>query len=55
LMARVLSSMLYGVRALDPPVLAAVVFVAVAVTLLATYLASRRALSIEPVEAMRAL
>jgi putative ABC transport system permease protein len=55
LIARVLSSTLYGVHALDLPVLAAVLAVAVGVTLVATYVASRRALSIEPVEAMRAL
>jgi ABC-type lipoprotein release transport system permease subunit len=43
------------VHAFDPPVLAVVVGVSVAVTLLATYVAARRALAIEPVEAMRAL
>ena len=40
---------------LDTPVLLVVVGVAITVTLLATYLAARRALAIEPVEAMRAL
>jgi ABC-type lipoprotein release transport system permease subunit len=50
-----LASALYGVHAFDPPVFAAVIGVAITVTLLATYLAARRALAIEPVEAMRAL
>jgi len=55
LLGRALASAVYGVHAFDPPVLAVVVGVSVAVTLLATYLAARRALAIEPVEAMRAL
>jgi ABC-type lipoprotein release transport system permease subunit len=45
----------FGVRAFDPLVLGSVLVVAVVMTLLATYLAARRALTIEPVEAMRAL
>jgi putative ABC transport system permease protein len=52
---RVLASVLYGVRAFDLPVVAAVLAIAIGVTVIATYLAARRALSIEPVEAMRAL
>jgi ABC-type antimicrobial peptide transport system permease subunit len=55
LLGRALASALYGVHAFDPPVFAAVIGVAITVTLLATYLAARRALAIEPVEAMRAL
>jgi putative ABC transport system permease protein len=55
LAGRGLASSVYGVRALDPLVLAAVIAVAIIVTLLATYLAARRALAIAPVEAMRAL
>lgn len=53
--ARVLASSLYGVRAFDLPVLVIVVGTAALVIVIATYLAARRALSIEPVEAMRAL
>jgi putative ABC transport system permease protein len=52
---RLLASSLYGVRALDVGVLASVAATAAVVILLATYLAARRALSIEPVEAMRVL
>jgi putative ABC transport system permease protein len=55
MIGRVLASALYGVRAFDLPVVATVLAVAIVVTLMATYLAARRALSIEPVEAMRAL
>jgi putative ABC transport system permease protein len=52
---RMLASSVFGVRAFDPLVLGSVLVVAVVVTLLATYLAARRALAIEPVEAMRTL
>jgi putative ABC transport system permease protein len=52
---RMLASSVFGVRAFDPLVLGSVLVVAVFVTLLATYLAARRALAIEPVEAMRTL
>jgi putative ABC transport system permease protein len=55
IIGRVLASVLYGVRAFDLPVVVTVLAVAIGVTLVATYLAARRALSIEPVEAMRAL
>ena len=55
LAGRVLASSLYGVRALDVGVLASVVATSAVVILLATYLAARRALTIEPVEAMRTL
>jgi predicted permease len=55
LVGRMLASSVFGVRAFDPLVLGSVLVVAVIVTLLATYLAARRALAIEPVEAMRAL
>jgi putative ABC transport system permease protein len=55
MIGRVLASVLYGVRAFDLPVVAAVLAIAIGVTVIATYLAARRALSIEPVEAMRAL
>jgi predicted permease len=52
---RWLASLVYGVRAFDPPVLITVVLVSVATTLTATYLAAHRALEIEPVEAMRSI
>jgi putative ABC transport system permease protein len=52
---RMLASSVFGVRAFDPLVLGSVLVVAVVVTLLATYLAARRTLAIEPVEAMRTL
>jgi putative ABC transport system permease protein len=55
LIGRVLASAVYAVHAFDPPVLAGVIGVSITVTLAATYLAARRALAIEPVEAMRAL
>jgi ABC-type antimicrobial peptide transport system permease subunit len=55
LIGRVLASSVFGVRAFDLPVLGSVVVVAVVVTLIATYVAARRSLAIEPVEAMRAL
>lgn len=55
LIGRVLASSIYGVRAFDPPVFVTVSLVAIMITLIATYLAARRALAIEPVEAMRAL
>jgi putative ABC transport system permease protein len=55
LIGRVLASAVYAVHAFDPPVLAGAIGVSITVTLAATYLAARRALAIEPVEAMRAL
>jgi ABC-type antimicrobial peptide transport system permease subunit len=55
MVGRMLASSVFGVRAFDPLVLGLVLVVAVVVTLLATYLAARRALAIEPVEAMRTL
>ena len=54
MLGRVVASAVYGVRALDAPVLAAVVSMTIVVTIVATYLAARRALAVEPAEALRA-
>jgi putative ABC transport system permease protein len=51
---RAMSSLVYGVRALDPAVSGTVLVMTVAVVLLATYLAARRALLIQPVDALEA-
>jgi ABC-type antimicrobial peptide transport system permease subunit len=53
LLGRVLSSFLYGVRSTDPPTIAAVSGVLLAVTFVATYLPSRRALRVDPNAALR--
>jgi putative ABC transport system permease protein len=50
---RVLSSVAYGVRAFDARVIGAATVVAIVVSLIATLLSARRALSIEPLEALR--
>jgi putative ABC transport system permease protein len=51
---RVIAASVYGVEAADPGVLIAVIAASLFVILLATYVAARRALVIEPSEAMRA-
>jgi predicted permease len=51
---RAMSSLVYGARAFDVGVSAVVVSMTVAVVVLATYLAARRALLVEPVEALKA-
>jgi predicted permease len=51
---RFMSSLLFGVSALDPVTYAAVTAGLVATALLASYLPSRRAASVNPVEALRA-
>jgi hypothetical protein len=50
---RAMSSLVYGVRALDPAVSGTVLVTTVSVVLLATYLAARRALLIQPVDALK--
>jgi predicted permease len=51
---RALRSRLYGVEPLDPPSLAAVAALLVAVTVLATWLPARRAARVDPAVALRA-
>jgi putative ABC transport system permease protein len=51
---RALSGMLFGVSASDPWTFAAITVVVAAVALLASYLPARRAVRIDPVEALRA-
>jgi putative ABC transport system permease protein len=53
-LGRLMASAIYGVRAVDLPVIAAVVGATMLVILGATYVSSRRALAIEPAEALRA-
>ncbi|HET9264789.1 MAG TPA: ABC transporter permease [Vicinamibacterales bacterium] len=52
-LARGLTAQLYGVSSTDPVTLAGVTTILVAVTLLASYLPARRALSIDPAIALR--
>lgn len=51
---RVLGSMLYGVRPADPLTFGAVALLVVAIALVASYVPARRALRIDPTEALRA-
>jgi predicted permease len=53
LAARVLRSLMYGMRSMDLGVLAVVVCTLLAAATLATYLPARRAASVDPVSAMR--
>jgi ABC-type antimicrobial peptide transport system permease subunit len=53
LLARLLESMLYGVSAVDPLALAAVTFGLVAIAMAASGIPARRAMAVEPVEALR--
>jgi len=50
---RLLTSLLFGVRATDPITFIAVAFVLAAVTLLAAYLPARRATRVDPAETLR--
>jgi ABC-type lipoprotein release transport system permease subunit len=49
-----MSSLLFGVTALDPLTYAAVSGLLIAAAVLASYLPARRAMAIDPVEALRA-
>lgn len=51
---RVLQSMLYGVSAADPLTFAAVALLVTVIALVASYVPARRALRIDPAEALRA-
>jgi ABC-type antimicrobial peptide transport system permease subunit len=52
-LAGVLESLLFGVKALDPPTFVAMSVLMLAVALLASYLPARRASSVNPIEALR--
>jgi putative ABC transport system permease protein len=51
---RALSSLLYGVEPTDPITFAAIAFLVAAITLAASWLPARRAIRIDPVDALRA-
>jgi putative ABC transport system permease protein len=53
IMAPVISSLLYGVRPLDPEVFLAVSLILMVVALLASYIPARRAASVNPIVALR--
>lgn len=52
-LARFLSSMLYGITPTDPLTIAAVSFLLVVVALLACYVPARRAVRLDPLTALR--
>jgi ABC-type antimicrobial peptide transport system permease subunit len=52
-MTRLMSSLLFGVSALDPATYAAVSVLLIAATALASYLPARRATAVDPMEALR--
>ena len=52
--ALTLKSTFYGARVLDPIVLAAVPVVVLSIALLASYVPARRAMQVDPIEALRA-
>jgi putative ABC transport system permease protein len=51
---RLLSTILFGISALDPVIYAVVPVLIVFATLLASYFPARRAASVDPVEALKA-
>jgi ABC-type antimicrobial peptide transport system permease subunit len=52
-LTRLMSTLLYGITPLDPVTYVAVPLVLVTATVLASYLPARRAVSVDPVEALR--
>jgi putative ABC transport system permease protein len=50
---RLLGTLLYGVRAVDPLVFAAMSLIMVGIGVLASYMPARRASSVDPIEALR--
>ena len=53
-LTRVMSSLLFGITALDPTTYVVVSGVLIAAAALASYFPSRRATAVDPVEALRA-
>ena len=53
IMAPLISSLLYGVRPLDPEVFLAVPIILMVVALLASYIPARRAAKVNPIVALR--
>jgi len=53
-LTRLMSSLLFGVTALDPLTYAAVSVLLLVVAILASYIPARRAASVDPVSALRA-
>ena len=52
-LTRLMSTLLYGITPLDPMTYAVVPVILVITTVLASYLPARRAMSVDPVEALR--
>jgi ABC-type antimicrobial peptide transport system permease subunit len=53
-LTRLMSSLLFGVTALDPVTYAAVSALLIAAGVMASYLPARRAIAIDPIQALRA-
>jgi ABC-type antimicrobial peptide transport system permease subunit len=53
-LTRLMSSLLFGVTALDPVTYAAVSALLIAAAVLASYVPARRAIAVDPVQALRA-
>jgi ABC-type antimicrobial peptide transport system permease subunit len=53
-LTRLMSSLLFGVTALDPVTYAAVSALLIAAAMLASYLPARRVIGVDPVQALRA-